>query len=207
MTLAQALIAYLVAASLLTITPGLDTAMVLRTAAVEGPKRAAMAAVGIGAGCLAWGVAVALGLGVLLSASSAAYTLIKWAGAAYLLWLGANLIAKPRSKFDLTAGGKAARGGNWFARGLTTNLLNPKVGVFYVSFLPQFVPAGAAPAPFIVLLAAIHVALSLAWFALLIGATTPLKAWLQRGPIVRWLDRLTGAVFVGFGLKLALARR
>jgi threonine/homoserine/homoserine lactone efflux protein len=205
MTLAEALIAYVAAAGLLTITPGLDTAMVLRAAAVEGPRRAAGAALGIIAGCLVWGAAVALGLGVLLVASHAAYVVLKWAGALYLGWLGINLMLRPRSKFDLEA--PAPRRGNIFLRGLLTNLLNPKVGVFYISFLPQFVPAGLPAAPFMFLLAAIHGLLGVIWFAILIGATTPLKRWLQRQVVVRWLDRVTGLVFVGFGLRLALDRR
>ena len=206
MSLETALIAYVAAAALLTITPGLDTAMVLRTAAVEGPRRAVLAALGIVCGCLAWGAAVALGLGVLLAASSLAYTVLKWAGAAYLAWLGIRLILKPRSAFDLAKAG-AARSGNWWLRGFLTNLLNPKVGVFYVSFLPQFVPAHVAAGPFIFLLAAIHSVLGVLWFAALIAATSPLKRWLQRATVVRWLDRVTGLVFLGFGLRLALDRR
>jgi len=205
MTVAAALALFVVAAGLLTITPGLDTAMVLRTAAVDGPRRAGLAALGILCGCLAWGLAVALGLGVLLGASRAAYTLLKWAGAAYLAWLGLNLILRPRSKLDLATGGP--RRGNWWARGLLTNLLNPKIGVFYVSFLPQFVPAAAPTAPFIVLLAAIHALLGAIWFAALIAGTAPLKRWLQRAAVVRWLDRATGVVFLGFGARLALERR
>jgi threonine/homoserine/homoserine lactone efflux protein len=206
-SIVQALIAFTAAATLLTLTPGLDTAIVLRTAAVEGPRKAAAAALGVVTGCLTWGVAVALGLGALLGASAAAYTVIKWAGAAYLLWLGANLLLRPRERFEFDKAATPTRGGSWWRRGLLTNLLNPKVGVFYVSFLPQFTPAGVAPTPFIVLLAAIHAVLGLIWFAVLIGATTPLKAWLQRRAVVRWLDRITGGVFVGFGLRLALERR
>ncbi|MEJ0066823.1 MAG: LysE family translocator [Caulobacteraceae bacterium] len=205
MSVETALIAFVAAAALLTITPGLDTAMVLRTAAVEGPRTAALAALGIILGCLAWGAAVALGLGVLLAASSLAYTVLKWAGAAYLAWLGIKLILKPRSRFDL--GPASARRGDWLARGFLNNLLNPKIGVFYVSFLPQFVPAHVAAGPFIFLLAAIHGLLGAVWFAVLIGATTPLRRWLARRTIVRWIDRITGVVFVGFGLRLALDRR
>ena len=205
MSVETALIAFVAAASLLTITPGLDTAMVLRTAAVEGPRTAALAALGIILGCLAWGAAVALGLGVLLAASSVAYTVLKWAGAAYLAWLGFRLIVKPRSRFDL--GAASTERGSWLARGFLNNLLNPKIGVFYVSFLPQFVPPHVAAAPFIFLLAAIHGVLGAAWFAALIAATSPLKRWLERAAVVRWIDRVTGVVFVGFGLRLALDRR
>ena len=208
MTIAEALAAYLVAAVLLTVTPGLDTALVLRTAAVEGPRRAALAALGIIAGCLVWGAGVALGLGALLAASHLAFTVLKWAGAAYLVWLGVNLIAKPRSGFDVAAGTAAAGGDlTWLRRGLLTNLLNPKIGVFYISFLPQFLPAGVPAAPFIFLLAAIHGAISVVWFAGLIGATRPIAGALKHAGVVRWLDRITGGVFLGFGVRLALDRR
>lgn len=208
MTIIQALIAFSVAAGLLTVTPGLDTALVLRTAAVEGPRRAALAGVGIVLGCLAWGAAVALGLGALLTASRLAFEILKWAGAAYLVWLGVKLLLNPRPSFDLGgAAAKPASGGAWLRRGLLTNLLNPKVGVFYVSFLPQFLPGGVPAAPFIFLLAAIHAVLGLAWFAVLIGATRPIAGALQKAPVVRWLDRLTGGVFLGFGVRLALERR
>lgn len=208
MSVAQALVAYVLAAGLLTLTPGLDTALVLRTAAVEGPRRAALAAVGIVAGCLVWGAAAALGLGALLAASRLAFTVLKWAGAAYLLWLGLGLILKPRDRFELAADASTAGGDfTWMRRGLLTNLLNPKIGVFYISFLPQFLPAGVPAAPFIFLLAAIHAALGLVWFACLIAATRPITGLLRRSAVVRWLDRATGVLFLGFGLKLALDRR
>ena len=206
MTVETALIAYVAAAGLLTLTPGLDTAMVLRTLAVDGPSRAWLAWLGIASGCLAWGVVVALGLGAVLAASHLAYTVLRLAGAAYLAWLGVNLILRPRSRLDPPASG-AQKSGNWFARGFLTNALNPKVGVFYVSFLPQFVPAHVPVAPFIVLLAAIHDLLGFAWFAVLIGAGGALRRWTQRATVVCWLDRITGAVFLGFGLRLALDRR
>lgn len=209
MTVLQALLAFSLAAGLLTITPGLDTALVLRTAAVEGAKRAAFAATGIVAGCLAWGAAVAMGLGVLLEASTLAFNVLKWIGAAYLVWLGVGLILKPRERFDFSVPRGASPGSDvaWLRRGLLTNLLNPKVGVFYVSFLPQFLPEGAAPGPFIFLLAALHAGMGLAWFAALIAATRPLAGILQRTSVVRWLDRITGGVFLAFGVRLALERR
>ena len=209
MTVVQALLAFSVAAGLLTITPGLDTAIVLRTAAVEGSKRAALAAAGVIAGCLVWGAAVALGLGVLLQASTLAFNVIKWAGCAYLVWLGIGLLLKPRDSFQLSAPASPAGSSDfaWMRRGFLTNLLNPKVGVFYISFLPQFLPPGVAPGPFIFLLAALHGVMGLAWFAVLIGATRPLQGLLQRSAVVRWLDRLTGGVFLAFGVRLALERR
>jgi threonine/homoserine/homoserine lactone efflux protein len=207
-TIAQALTAYVVAAGLLTITPGLDTALVLRTAAVEGPRRAALAALGINLGCLIWGAAVALGLGALLDASQLAFTVLKWAGAAYLVWLGLNLLLRPRERFELTAAGPGGGGDfAWMRRGLLTNLLNPKIGVFYVSFLPQFLPAGVQARPFIFLLAVIHVLIGTVWSGCLIAATRPIATALKRPAVVRWLDRATGVVFLGFGVRLALERR
>lgn len=209
MTTAQALIAFALAAGLLTITPGLDTALVLRTAAAEGWRRASAVAVGIGLGCLAWGAAAAFGAGALLVASNTAYTALKWAGAAYLIWLGVNLLRKPRARFEAGAGEAPPAGGlaAALAKGFWNNLLNPKVGVFYVSFLPQFVPAGASPAAFGLLLAAIHVVMGLAWAGGLILATAPIAKALRRPGVVKWLDRATGGVFVAFGLRIALERR
>jgi threonine/homoserine/homoserine lactone efflux protein len=197
------LIAFLVAASILTITPGVDTAMVLRAAAVEGKRPAISAALGICLGCLVWGAAVSLGLGAVLRASELAYTIVKFAGAAYLMWLGAKLILAPRSTADGDALPQLGTGRDAFWRGLMTNLLNPKVGVFYVTFLPQFVPGGANVAAYSFALACIHVLLGLLWFALLIAATAPLGKALRQPRMVKLLDRLTGGIFMAFGVKLA----
>jgi threonine/homoserine/homoserine lactone efflux protein len=202
------LAAFIATATVITITPGLDTAMVLRTAAVEGRRPAVLAGLGIALGCLVWGAAASAGLGVLLQASKTAYTALKIAGAAYLAWLGLKLLAKPRSAFEaLDASGRepqAARSAFW--RGLLTNLLNPKIGVFYLTFLPQFVPAGPASPAYPFFLAVIHVLLTLVWFAVLIAATLPLAGLLRRPAAMRLLDRVTGAVFLGFGLRLATSR-
>jgi threonine/homoserine/homoserine lactone efflux protein len=202
--LAQSLVAFTLAAALLTVTPGLDTALVLRTAAAEGARRAFAAALGICLGCLAWGALVAVGLGVLLAASHLAYLALRWIGAAYLLYLGVRMILLPRGE----AGGdsRPPTRSNWFLRGLLTNLLNPKVGAFYVSFLPQFIPAGASVPPTTLLLAAIHAGLGLLWFLLLIGATRPLARILRDDRLVRGLDRATGGVLIFFGLRLAFSR-
>ena len=208
MTILQALIAFSIAAGLLTITPGLDTALVLRTAAVEGPRKAWLAAFGVCLGTLGWGAMVALGLGALLAASPLAFELLKWAGCAYLVWLGLNLILRPRDRFEIPGAGDAGRSGaGWLWKGALNNLLNPKAGVFYVSFLPQFVPASVPAAPWMFMLAGIHVVFGLVWFAALIGATRPIAGALQKTGVIRWLDRITGGLFVGFGLRLALARR
>ncbi|GAB0117621.1 LysE family translocator [Acidisoma sp. 7E03] len=198
------LLAFIAAATLLTVTPGVDTAIVLRSAASGGPRAGAAAALGVGLGCLAWGAAVSVGLGALLRASPWLYDALRYLGAAYLLWLGGRLLLRPRGAFTMEASQAGQAGA--FRRGLVTNLLNPKVGVFYVTFLPQFIPAHADVAAYSFTLAAVHVGLSILWFALLIGATVPLLRLLRRPVVIRRLDQLTGCVLLAFGLRLAVVR-
>ncbi|NEX91903.1 LysE family translocator [Caulobacter sp. 17J65-9] len=207
MTVVQALLAFVAAATLLTITPGVDTAMVLRSAAGGGARPAAFAALGISIGCLVWGTLVSLGLGALLAASGVIYTIVKWVGAAYLVWLGVKLLWKPREGFD-PALGAAGGASPWrsLRQGFLTNILNPKIGVFYITFLPQFVPAGADVAAFSMLLAVVHVLIGLLWFAVLIAATAPVGRLLRRPQVTRALDRVVGGVFLAFGARLALSR-
>lgn len=208
----SALLAFSVAAALLTLTPGIDTALVLRTAAVEGGRQAFLAGAGISCGALSWGLITALGLGALLAVSKTAYLVLQIIGAGYLIFLGAGMLraaisGKSEGLGAITPGDLPRRSRNWFLRGLTTNLLNPKVGVFYVSFLPQFIPAGGNVALFSVAMAAIHAMMGLLWFVMLILATQPLSRFLRRPAAVRTLDGATGAVLVAFGLRLALERR
>lgn len=218
MTATAALLAFTLAAAILTITPGLDTALVLRTAAVEGGRRALMAGLGICAGCLLWGAIAALGLGSLLAVSTLAYDVLRICAAAYLFYLGAKLLwrALPgRASGAATANASvppaefsaATSATGWFLRGCLTNALNPKVGIFYITFLPQFIPSGANVLTFSLLLATVHALLGVLWFALLVAATRPLARWLSRPAVMRGLDRMTGAVFIAFGLKLALEKR
>ncbi len=207
MTITQALLAFIAAASILTITPGVDTALVLRSAAAGGPRAAINASIGIAIGCLIWGVAVSIGLGALLAASKLAFTVIKWVGAAYLLYVGIKLIVRPRQGLDASDVGSTQEDpSRSLRRGLLTNLLNPKVGIFYITFLPQFVPAGVKVALFSFLLATIHVVLGIAWFVALTAATVPMARLLRRSNVVKAMDRVTGGVFVAFGAKLALSR-
>ena len=200
------LAAYLAAASLLTITPGLDTALVLRMVTTGRPRRALLAGLGIATGCFVWAALVALGLGALLAASKLAYAVLRWIGAAYLLWVGYRMLRHPRRTFLApTPSDENHRAA--FVTGALTNLLNPKVGVFYVSFLPQFVPAGVSVGPYILLLGGIHALLGVIWFTCLIIATRPISTFLRRPAVVQACDRLTGGVFVAFGLGLALESR
>ncbi|MBP5102991.1 LysE family translocator [Pseudomonas protegens] len=206
MSITENLLAFTLAATLLTLTPGLDTALVLRTATVECRRQALRAALGINAGCLIWGAAVAFGLGALIAVSELAFNLLKYCGAAYLAWLGLNMLLRPRHSFAPT-GANSDPGTNWFLKGMLGNVLNPKVGVFYVSFLPQFIPQGQPLVAWTFGLVSIHVVLGLVWSLLLIAATRPLAGVLQREKVIQWMDRTTGMIFVLFAARLALSRR
>lgn len=198
------LAAFSLVAALLAITPGLDTALVLHTATTRGARAAWRAALGIALGCLAWGLLAAAGLSAVLLASATLFGAIKLAGAAYLVWLGIGLLRKPRAALASASG---AGGADPLRQGLLTNLLNPKVGLFYVALLPQFVPVGAPPFALILAMALIHSLLGLIWFALLIAAIARIAPLLRRPSVLLWLDRLTGGLFIALGLKLATATR
>jgi threonine/homoserine/homoserine lactone efflux protein len=190
--------------ALLTLTPGLDTALILRTSLLAGRRPAWGVVLGIQLGTLIWGVLTAAGLSALLAASHLAYDILRWAGAAYLVWMGVRMIM---ARGDAEAGAEEQRPfgfGRGFRRGLLTNLLNPKVGAFYVAMLPQFIPAGAPHAAMGLLLAGVHVAEGLVWSAVLVGFASLMSDFLRTVRVRRILDRVTGVVIVGFGLKLAL---
>jgi len=203
------LIPYLIAITLLTLTPGLDTTLIIRTATLEGKSKAFQAALGISLGCIAWGVIVACGLGALLMASDLAFNLLKWMGAAYLAWLGLNMILKPRSQLaDIQENNpNRSTSENWFVKGFFGNLLNPKVGIFYISFLPQFIPAQASAITWVMGLVMIHVVIGVLWSSLLIMAMQPISRYLKQPKFVKYMDRNTGSIFVLFALKLALSKR
>jgi threonine/homoserine/homoserine lactone efflux protein len=210
MSIEQALLSFTLAAGLLTITPGLDTALVLRTAAVEGGKQAMLAGIGICSGCLLWGAAASFGLSAVLAVSGFAYKVLRIAGAIYLGYLGIKLVVSAfcTASTNGAAGpvwreDKRTDGSLWLKRGLLTNVLNPKVGVFYVSFLPQFIPAGVKVWSFSLLLALIHATEGILWFLLLTNATEFFSGWLKRRRVVMLLDSAMGAILIAFGLKLA----
>ena len=211
MIIGQALLSFTLAAGLLTITPGLDTALVLRTAAVEGGKQAMLAGIGICFGCLLWGAAASFGLSALLAVSGFAYGVLRIAGAIYLGYLGIKLLIRAFASTSSNSGAELEEYGSgdgslWFKRGLLTNLLNPKVGVFYLSFLPQFIPTGVPVWSFSVLLAFIHATQGFLWFLLLTNATELISSWLRQRRVVTALDSLTGAILIAFGLKLVLEK-
>ncbi|WP_116948470.1 LysE family translocator [Jiangella endophytica] len=212
MTIGQALLSFSVVAALLTVIPGLDTALVLRAAVSRGRAHAVAAALGIGAGCLAWGVAAAVGASALLVASETAYRVLTLAGAVYLAGLGAHLLwssFRRRDDDESPAAESSGRGSLWgsWLTGLGTNILNPKIGVFYVATIPQFIPDGTSPLLMGILLAVVHNAIGMIWFAFVIGGAGFMVRALGRSRFARVADRVTGVVLVGFGLRLALQHR
>ena len=212
MTIGQALLSFSVVAALLTVIPGLDTALVLRAAVSRGRGHAVAAALGIGAGCLAWGVAAAVGASALLVASETAYRVLTLAGAVYLVGLGAHLLwtsFRRGGADELPEVTEPARGslGVSFLTGLGTNILNPKIGVFYVATIPQFIPDGTSPLLMGILLAVVHNLIGMAWFAFVIAGAGFMARALGRSRFARVADRVTGVVLVGFGLRLALQHR
>ncbi|MFC9396855.1 LysE family translocator [Streptomyces sp. NPDC057027] len=214
MTVSSAIASFAVVAGMLTIMPGLDTALVLRSAITLGRRRAFATALGILSGVLVWGVAAAVGASAVLTASQLLYDALRVAGAVYLAWLGIGMIRRTLKERGRTAAGDAADGAGataaeatWaraWARGLGTSLLNPKNGVFYMAMLPQFIPSGAPHLLMGVVLAAVHDLEGLVWFSALIFGTQLVRRWLNRASVQRVIDSVTGAVLVGFGIKLAL---
>jgi len=206
MSIMDSLLTFSLAAVLLTLTPGLDTALILRTATTEGKNQAIQAALGINTGCLLWGVAIAFGLGSVVAVSELAYDILKYCGAAYLGWLGICMLVRPRKQL-IVADASNKTASNWFLKGVLGNALNPKVGIFYVSFLPQFIPQGHSPVIWTFGLVTIHITMGIVWSLMLIGATRPLASLLRKEKVIRWLDRTTGLVFLLFAARLAISRR
>jgi threonine/homoserine/homoserine lactone efflux protein len=145
-----------------------------------------------------------------LTASHFAYEALRWAGAAYLVWMGARMLIgtfrgeTPGDQGEPEATAVLDSMTRGFRQGLTTNLLNPKVGAFYVAVLPQFIPAGAAPLAMGVLLASVHAALGLIWSTVLVAFARVLRERLRTTRARRLLDRITGTVIAAFGVRLAL---
>ncbi|MFD6446291.1 LysE family translocator [Promicromonospora sp. NPDC060204] len=206
MTVPEAMLLFALVAIPLTIMPGLDSALVLRTAVVSGRRHAYATALGINAAVLAWGVAAAVGATAVLAASEAAYRALTLAGAAYLAWLGGRMLwssfragrydALPDGALPDVVPGPVRSPWRSFALGATTNLLNPKVGVFYLATIPQFLPDGVPHLLMGLLLAVEHDVLGLAWLALLINAAGLAKRWLSGRAIARVTDRVTGVVLL-----------
>jgi threonine/homoserine/homoserine lactone efflux protein len=206
--LGTSVLTFALVALALTLTPGLDTALVLRAALTRGRRDPAATAAGIVAGLFVWGAAAAIGVSALLTASRVAYDALRLVGAAYLVWFGLRLLVRAVRGAAAAEPEGTAQSSPWRAarQGLATNLLNPKVGVFYVALLPQFLPSGSNPLAVGLLLAGVHALISLVWFALLILLASALAARLRRPSTVRAIDGITGTTLIGFGVKLAVSR-
>jgi threonine/homoserine/homoserine lactone efflux protein len=196
--------------ALLTITPGADMAMVARSVFTRGRRDAFATTLGISAGCLVWAIASAVGVAAVLAASQTAYDALRLVGAVYLVWLGAqSLLAArrgaPAPAEPVAAGG--ARRPSPFRQGLLTNLFNPKIAVFYSTFLPQFIAPGDPALLVSMLLAGVHIAFGIAWLSVYAWLLSRAVEAFKGSRLRRGLDALTGTVLVALGLRLAAERR
>lgn len=205
-----ALVAFAGVAALINVTPGLDTLLVVRASASQGRRFGAAASLGILAGCLVWGIATAVGLTALLTASHLAYDAVRIAGAGYLTWLGVSALFRSRrppaeSSWDVVF---SARG--WltaFRSGVGTNLLNPKAGVFYMSLIPQFIPRGAPTFGTTLLFAAVDIAELAIWFWVVSGTAYALSERIRRPSFRRRMEQISGIAFLGFAVNLLIAEK
>ena len=213
------LLLFIAAGLLLNLTPGPDVMFIVANAVRAGARAGVAAALGISAGCLVHVAAAALGVSALLAASRAAFGVLKWVGAIYLVWVGVQMLRSslhPSASIRIAArADQSSAGGPFhaqtplatvFRRGFLTNVLNPKVALFFLAFVPQFIAPGTAQTAWVFLalallftvnglLVCIGWALAAAWAARRAGA-------LQRA--TRWLDGVAGGLFIAFGIKLAL---
>jgi threonine/homoserine/homoserine lactone efflux protein len=198
----RTLLAFVPVAIVVTITPGPATAMVVRSAARGGRHEALRCIAGNSIGVLAWALLAAAGLAAVVAASAEVFTAVKLAGAVVLIVLGIQSLRARR--VEPGAGGG---GGRALRDGLITSLSNPKLAVFYVALFPQFVPAGASVLACALLMAAMIVVLDLLWYSTLAYMVARARRAFVEGPWLARAERLTGAVLVGLGVRLALERR
>ena len=202
----EALAAWTVLAAVLTLTPGVDMALVARTALAHGRRPAMLTSLGICSGLFVWGAASAVGIAAALAASATAYDALRFAGAAYLVWLGARtLLHAGRAPED--NGPAPATTRSAYLVGLVNNIANPKIVVFYSTVMPGFIEPGSWVLGWSLLLAAIHAALGVLWLSTYAWMLDRARSLLARPSLRRALDWLTGTVLIGLGVRLALERR
>lgn len=192
--------------AVLTVAPGPDMAVVTTSAVARGRRAAARTAAGVVTGLLVWGVFTVVGLSAVLAASAEAYLAIKVVGALYLVALGIRTLWRSRAVTPPSHHKCQGVGGEW-RTGLLTNLLNPKIAVFYSSVLPQLVPAGAPTGATLFALVIVHAGLGLLWLNAYAWLLTRTKSRLNRPTVRRWLNRINGLVLIGFGVRLAIDSR
>ncbi len=210
-TMDTRLLAFIGVAAVITITPGVDMALVARVALARGRNAAWLTSCGIVSGLLLWGVASAAGVAALLNTSATLYTILRLAGAAYLIFLGvkALLARTPAPTTPETAEAKLAPQ-SWvsaYGQGLLNNLLNPKIGIFYTAFLPQFIAPGQPVFLMSVSLAAIHATLGIIWLFCYAAILTKVGGLFRRPGVQRIMERITGIVLVALGLRLVTEQR
>ena len=206
-------VAFVAVAAVLVVTPGADFAVVIRNS-LRGRRQGLATSAGTLVGLVVHTGAAALGLSALLAASTAAFTVVKLAGAAYLCWLGGRALWTSRGH------GRAATSTPQppparsplpetaaFRHGLLTNVLNPKAPLIFLSILPQFIPRGAPVLPRTLLLSAILIGLAALWYPALATLVTRVQPVLSRTAVRRALDRVTGSVLIVLGVRLAFERR
>ena len=199
---------FVVTSLVLIVTPGQDMMLVMSRSIAQGWKAGVVTAAGVSTGLLGHSLLAALGLGAVLMASKMVFLTIKFVGAAYLIYLGVRLLVQKRS--DLSVQGMAAQPfRKLFFQGAFSNISNPKITIFYFAYLPQFIPENTTH-PMMMLFS-----LGVAFAALTFLVKGPvgygagvLSGWLRKRPLVlSWINRSSGVILVGLGLKLALARR
>ncbi|MFD2091162.1 LysE family translocator [Blastococcus deserti] len=204
--------AFLAVTVVLSLSPGPDDVLVLRSSLSGGPRAGMATVAGVAAGSLAWGVATAAGLAAVVVGSAGAYEAVRLTGSGYLVVLGAApLLADLRGRarapaYRAPSHRRVRRPGllQAFSAGLTSDLLSPKIGLFYLAVVPQFVPADAPALQYALLLCAIDVAVAVSWLAMLAGLARAAVDWLLRPAVVLWTQRVFSAVLVGLGVSTAV---
>lgn len=207
---------FIVSGLLLNIAPGPDSLLIASRSASHGWRAGSAAALGVGGGTMVHVLAAALGLSTLMAASSTAFTVVKMVGAAYLVYIGLAMLLRRDRPADAPAPGEAAppAGGalTWrriWCQGFLTNVLNPKVAVFFLAFVPQFIaPDAPNKALAFLVLGCIFNLNAMLWCHLLaVSAAFASRRVQASRRLVRWLNRAIGLMFLGFGLRLALSPR
>ncbi len=205
------LLPFLVASILVTVVPGADMALVTRQVFLGGPRLAQRTIMGNLTGICVHGAALAVGLSALLVASATAYTVVKLAGAAYLVWLGIQTIRaarRPRPTPDAPPGATAAVSSRRaFAQGLISTVLNPKPALFFLTFIPQFIDRHEPVLAQTLFLTLLHVTVGLVWLTTYAQLVDRARQVLTRDRFRRWLERSTGAVLIALGVRVAVERR
>lgn len=199
---------FVLSAFLLNVTPGPDTLYIVGRSTAQGLRGGVLAALGIGAGALVHVSAAALGLSAILAASATAFTAVKLAGAGYLLYVGVGLLRSksPPARVDASGSCEFSMRGV-FMQGFLTNVLNPKVALFFLAFLPQFVAAEASSKPLAFLVLGIIFDFNGTLWNLFVAWTTARLSKLAPSAAFKvWFNRCVGALFIGVGIRLALAR-